>query len=611
MAGPVPSAPRGRALLAGLSEASRLLDNRSPVGDAIEQALSAPPSALTASPPPAAEARRLRKQAGAYRDLGERLLRERRWVDAASALRQAVRSDPEDVTAWHALGCACLEARLPGEAADALMRVIERKPDDANAHFVIGMAFEALGDLEPAVVAFRHAAELMPDSLEAASRVANLLAMFDQREEAAEWLMRAAEHAPAGTAAGLARARAFGLRKQPEAAEAALRSVLAQDPANASAWTLLGVTLATLGRIEESAAASRRAVELDASQAAAFLELARAGRIGESDGPLLARITALLPDSRLTLRQRMQLHFALGKVHDDRGESAEAMAQFDAANVIRHRLVPFDRAAATGLVDRAIATFTPAFLSTWAGHGLPDERPLLVVGMPRSGTTLAEQVLSSHPAVAAAGEMQFWTKHSNRWPSELPPNQTPALIGRLAAEYRAALHAISADAARVTDKNPYNFLALGPIRLAFPNAYVVHCRRNPVDTCLSLYTTFIGSRTEFASRRGDLVFFYRLYQRLMAHWRAVLPPDRFFELDYEALIGDREAMTRRLVAFCGLDWDPACLQPEQNRRVVHTASLYQARRPVYTSSVERWRRYEPWLGELRELLEDEATGAAA
>lgn len=153
---------------------------------------------------------------------------------------------------------------------------------------------------------------------------------------------------------------------------------------------------------------------------------------------------------------------------------------------------------------------------------------------------------------------------------------------------------------------PQNFLWLGLIHLVFPNARFIHCRRNPIDTCLSNYFTHFLRRMDFANDRGDLVWEYRQYERLMAHWRSVLPIDRFLDVDYKSLVSEKESGTRRLIAFCGLDWDEACLRPEDNQRIVRTASVWQARQPVYRSSVERWRNYEPWLGELRELLSAEA-----
>ena len=227
-----------------------------------------------------------------------------------------------------------------------------------------------------------------------------------------------------------------------------------------------------------------------------------------------------------------------------------------------------------------------------------------------------EQILSSRPEVVAGGELTFWADRVKEW--WIPSGETgrdsgerrsvgfgkveEGALARAAEDYLALLRRIGPEAMRVTDKAPLNFELLGLLRLALPDARIIHCRRRPIDTCLSIYLTNFWAGIDYSWNRGDLVFFYRQYERLMDHWRRVLPADRFTEVDYERLVDDREAETRRLVAFTGLEWDDACLAPESNRRVVRTASVWQARQPVYKTSVDRWRRYEPWLGELRELL---------
>jgi hypothetical protein len=209
-----------------------------------------------------------------------------------------------------------------------------------------------------------------------------------------------------------------------------------------------------------------------------------------------------------------------------------------------------------------------------------------------------EQIVSSHPSVAAGGELTFWS-------DQRAMAVATDAVSRLGADYLALLRRIGPNAGRVTDKNPFNFLHLGAIGRALPGARFIHVRRDPIDTCLSIYFTRFATSQPFAYDRSDLVFYYRQYERLIAHWRALLPGERLLEIDYESLIADRESLTRRMIAFCGLPWDDACLAPESNRRLVRTASVWQARQPVYRTSVERWRRYEPWLGELRQLRTSE------
>jgi hypothetical protein len=236
------------------------------------------------------------------------------------------------------------------------------------------------------------------------------------------------------------------------------------------------------------------------------------------------------------------------------------------------------------------------------GNGDPTEVPVWIVGMMRSGTTLVEQIVSSHPAVAPAGEQLFWMQNFH---TALSPDRSRVQVDRLPAladRYLGLLRERGGRAARITDKLPENYHALGLLHLAFPNARIVHTRRHPVDTCVSIYATANRTLQEFGYVRESIVFAYREYLRLMEHWRSVLPSDRFFEVDYEAVITDRERSTRALIDFLGLEWDDACLHPEENRRSVATPSSWQVRQPVYSSSVGRWRRFEPWLGPFRELM---------
>jgi hypothetical protein len=315
----------------------------------------------------------------------------------------------------------------------------------------------------------------------------------------------------------------------------------------------------------------------------------------------------LLADQNLADRDRVNLHFALGKARDDLAEYEQAMRHFDEANRIEAQLQKLagrtsHRKEYAAEIDRIIETYTPEFFARQKPFGCASELPILIVGMPRSGTTLVEQILSSHTKVDSGGELTFWSEQFPALAEVAPIELDPALTRNLATEYLAVLRDISPAAERVTDKTPGNFQLLGPIHLIFPQARITHCRRNPIDTCLSIYFTYFGTMKDFTGDRGDIVFFYEQYLRLTAHWRRVLRADRFLEIDYEVLVADRERLTRHIVEFCGLEWDEACLHSERNRRVIKTASNWQARQPVYTTSVARWRHYEPWLGEFRQFL---------
>ena len=395
-----------------------------------------------------------------------------------------------------------------------------------------------------------------------------------------------------------------------DGAAAVLRRALALDPNSAAAWWLLGNILVFEGQLGEAVRLFEQAVELAPHWVNAYYSLALAKRFTVADRPLVARMAAMLETDPLGDSARMQLEYALGKTLDDLKDYTAAIRHFDAANLIEKGLTSYDRAQQAAWVDLLIERCTPGYFAQYAGLGVNDETPILVVGMPRSGTTLVEQIVSNHPLVAGAGELEFWVQRGSAWEESGADGLTAGATHRLAEDYRAEqLRRVAPCAARVTDKMPRNFLWLGLIHLVFPRARIIHCRRHPVDTCLSIYFTHFTRLTSFASDRGNLAFDYQQYQRLMAHWRAVLPPDRFLEVDYEALVADQEAGTRRLIEFCGLEWDDACLRPEGNQRIVQTASSWQARQPVYRSSVARWRNYESWLGELRELLLPEDAAA--
>jgi tetratricopeptide (TPR) repeat protein len=389
-----------------------------------------------------------------------------------------------------------------------------------------------------------------------------------------------------------------------EEAENEVRGLLAQAPQMARARALLGELLSNRGLFEEAAVHLAQAAEVFPP---AFLELTVVKRMTETDRPLVDRMRTLADGPGLDVLPRINVQFGLGKACDDLGDYAEAMRHYEAANRLRAMTVRFDRAALAARYDNLIENFTADALER-ARQSLMrpacpgDNLPVFIVGMPRSGTTLVEQILSSHPAVSAGGELNFWGDRLGGWVTSKIGAVEAGALAKAAEDFCAELRRIGPDALLVTDKTPGNFELLWVIRLAFPDARISHCRRSPVDTCLAIFFGNFSARQGYACDRGDLVFFYRQYERLMDHWRRALPSERFTEVEYETLVADREAETRRLIAFCGLNWDDACLAPERNSRVVKTPSLWQVRQPVYNTSVERWRRYEPWLGELRELL---------
>ena len=522
-------------------------------------------------------------------------------MDAIAPLQQAVRRDPANPSLLSDLGLACLHVRRVPEAIGWLRRSLALRPNFVPTQYHLGIALEQSGDEEGALAAYQRAIALNPKLTEALARVAEFLVARGGRAEAADAFERAAATAADPVFGGICRVKALLARGNSGEAEAALRRLVAREPNCGEAHQMLGNILAETGRFEEAARHLERSIALAPRQAAAYHTLMLSRRATETDRELVGQMLALSDRADIAESQRMTLHFAIGKALDDLRDYEGAMQHFDAANRIRQRALRFDPSDFAGRIDRLIERFSAAFLAENRALGCDDETPVLVLGMPRSGTTLVERILSSHGQVAGGGELDFWNERGPLWVVAASEELAAAADG-LAGDYRQVLREVAPSALRVTDKMPFNFLWLGVVHLLFPNARVVHCRRNPIDTCLSIYSMQFSSKWGFAGDRANLAFYYRQYLRLMEHWRAVLPANRLLDVDYEEVTADPETAARRLVAFCGLDWDPACLQPEQNRDAVKTASLWQARQPIYRHSVERWRHYEPWLGELRQLL---------
>jgi tetratricopeptide (TPR) repeat protein len=523
-----------------------------------------------------------------------RLRDAQRFDEAIGALQKGLQETPHDPVIYSELGALCLLTSRPDSAVDCFERALGLNPNFAVAHYNLGAALERQGRSLDAIAALRRAIALKPDLGSAYSRLGNLLHARGEQGEARECFLRASELMTEPAEHNLEEAKLLLSQGQTDEAKPLLRNVIALDPANSLAHAILGDLLGQEGQFDEARALLRTATELDPDRIGAWHNLTILTKVSEADRSLVETMEEMLKRAGRSDFDRALLHFALGKAYDDLGETELAIRHFDRANALERRRLPFDRAALSDSIDRIIETFTPELMARGAPTPISDELPALIVGMPRSGTTLVERIVSSHPLAAAGGELTFWTDQGG-----MAAGKDAA--SRLGVGYLALLRRIGPSSERVTDKNPFNFLHLGAIRLALPYARFIHVRRDPIDTCLSIYFTRFATPQAFAYDRGDLVFYYCQYERLMAHWRALIPADRLLEIDYESLIANRESLTRRMIAFCGLRWDDACLAPESNPRLVKTASVWQARQPVYRTSVERWRRYEPWLGELKQL----------
>jgi len=544
--------------------------------------------------------------------LATQFLRAGRPADAIAPLRDAAVLQPSNANIQHDLGLACLEVGRVSDAIAALQRAVASNPRYGDAYFRLGIALEKMGDISGALAAYDHATKLLPSLAEAWFRAGALFYTLGHRDQAIGCFRRAAATAARTSYGRLAQARALLIEDRNQEAEQVLREALAADPANAMAYDLLGNLLSEIGRFDEARACFERAIALAPLLAGSYYELVRCRPVTSDDDGLPQQMEAALATPGLEAWQRQRLHLAIGKAAEDLGDYGLAMQHFDAADAVRRGSVPFDSAAFSIEIDRLIARCTPEWMARAPELGSSDATPVLIIGMPRSGTTLVEQIVSMHPEVGAGGELHFWNQRGAEWHrSGAAGDETPVVatefVAKAAADYLGVLRAIAPTAARVTDKMPFNFLWAGLIHLVFPRALIIHCRRAAVDTALSIHQTHFHPTLAFPTGGAELVAYFRDYQRLIAHWRSVLPVDRFLEVDYEDLTRAPEPVIRRLIAACGLPWHDACLRPENNPRAVNTPSKWQARQPIYRTSVARWRRYEPWLGALRELVDDGST----
>jgi tetratricopeptide (TPR) repeat protein len=529
--------------------------------------------------------------------LGNLYLDQGETAKALEAARKAVAIQSNQAQASNLLGRCFLMDRDLERAENAFLKAIELNPSLSAAHYNLGKVKQLAGQDREAVRAFETAVNLLPSAGNFLALGQVLLGSFDfGRAEmcARECLSLNPKSVPGHLLlCGI-------LIQQEKHEEANLILQLAIDLDKDGKHSLqIAERQRQLGHIEEANRNLRRAIEIDPRQISAYHEVVHNLKITAADLPLVESMRQLAEQKHLSPTEYISLEYALGKTCEDLGEYEESMGHYDEANRITKEIKVgtdlIDREQYSAYIDDLIESFTPKAKGAVEGEL---DIPILIIGMMRSGTTLAEQILSCHPNIGAGGEQLFWTLN---WKRAVGTDSSGLKI--VGDEYRSFLQSVAPGFERVTDKMPGNYHFAGLIHLAMPHSRIIHMRRSPVDTCLSIWATPNKFPSEGGHHKGDLVFVYKEYLRLMEHWRRVLPPDRFLEIDYEDLVSNREQVIPRMVEFCGLAWDEACLYPERNERPVSTPSLWQVRQPLYRTSVERWRKFEPWLGEFRQLLE--------
>ncbi len=572
------------------------------------------------------------------------LLRAGRLAEAERLLRQKLAVNPHDRPAMLALATTLRSMRRFPEALAALEPGLRKVPQDAAAVAEAGLTFHAAGRLDEAIEAYRRALQLDPTSIPIRLQLGRALLDKYQPDAAIRILREGLERAPNHEDLTQALAYAYLTNGNPGQALPHYEHISRTRPGAADVWAGVGTCRRILGDTAGAKEAFEKALALrpglsgalvglskvyeeegDQARAQALIEplirsgrhapdlviayaglLERAGRAEE--GVPLLRTALESPGS--SGFGRSLLWSTLGSLLEKVGRYDEAFAAYRESNSLAPRT--FRPAKCIELTDRIIATFSRAML-TDAGHGLEEssELPVLVVGMPRSGTSLLEQILASHPNAFGAGELTDLGALASGAGKRFAPGTgfpesaaglTPASLRVLADQYLDRLREAAGPEAhraieRVTDKMPQNYLFLGLFTMLFPRGRIIHSVRSPLDTCFSCYATSLSAHYDFTNDLADLAVAYRQYRRLMSHWREVLPTP-IADIRYESLVADRQTWTRQLVDAAGLPWNDACLAHHESRRVVRTASMHQASRPVYASSVARWKRFEKHLGPL-------------
>lgn len=495
---------------------------------------------------------------------------------AADHLRRALEAGPEVPAALQESGLLAMATDRPEDAVRHLRKLVTLRPDYPDGHFNLGHALERSHQPAQALVAYqaaiRHGAR---EAWEPLTRIGSCLVALGREQEASHYFEEALALAPGFSPA------LFGQ----------------------------GMVRMAYGDFTEAGRLFEAALQADPARIEIYQQVVELRKYTSMDEPLVRSMQTSLADPALSEHTREKLHFALGKVANDCGEHDTAFGHYAAAKLLKKNRQPvFERAKFATLTDRIADAFPGLPPLSMAGQGALT--PVFIIGMPRSGTTLAEQILSCHSMINGAGELAFMEGLARQEASGYPERVTANGEAWQRASRDAYLNELTAFAEGVryvTDKYPANFLHVGLIATLFPEARFIHCRRNPLDTCLSIFFQDFSTGNYYANDLDDIAFYYTRYARLMQHWEKVAA-DRIHVVQYEDLIDDQEKQTRSLLGFLGLEWEAACLRFHENPRKVSTMSRWQVRQPVYTGSVERWRRYEKHLGKLIDALPGTGTG---
>jgi tetratricopeptide (TPR) repeat protein len=632
-------APQATSIHANLGEVLRQHGQRDEAADALELAVKLDEN-----------------NAQALNNLGIIQYERNKPKDAIEYYRRAVAVRPEMAEAHNNLGNALRLVRDFEGAIQAYQDALTYRERYPEAYNNLGTLLQQRGQMEEAEHALKKAINQSPQYVEAHNNLASLYVAEKKDVEALRILGEALKFAPKNPQTLLITARIQMRRNNHQAAEQATRAVLAEDPENADALTVLGQVLHETDRYEEAMEKLERAVKANPNNPEALnfygVALKSVGRLDEArdyiidalrrndamygayanlsdlvdfsegDGAeLFDRMDAIFSSARNPeADQFLALHFAYAKALDDRGEHERALEHYVTGGKMKRAQLSYDESETHGFFDKIRAVFPKEAFENRKFAGNDDDRPVFIVGMPRSGSTLVEQILASHPDLYGAGEVKYLSyslgQLRDRFPSlpkypDMMTKITPAQMDIVAKNYLRQLTATSGDATRVTDKLLTNYFFVGLINQLFPNARIIHTQRDPVDTCLSGFTKLFKDDMPHSYDLAELGRYYGKYRELMKHWDEVLPEGVLITVQYEDVVADTEKEAKRLIEFLGLPWDEKCVDFHKSDRPVKTASVAQVRKPIYNTSVKRWKKYGDRLQPLVDAIDGKPAKAGS
>ncbi len=505
-----------------------------------------------------------------------------KWTEAEQLYKSILALDTSHLGALHNFAYIRLRQGRYDEAAGILRKALKTHPKSAEAQNTLGLVLHSTGQFRAAANCFQKAVSLKPDYAEAHNNFGAALHLLNRLAQAISWY----------------------------------RQAVALNPRYADAHRNLGNALQGIGRIDDARRAYEAAIALSPRRASFYHSLSDCKRFAADDAHLAAMEALAVEADQLPEAERIHLDFAMAKALADAGGHGRAAGHLLKANAMKRQRLAYDEVATLGQFDRVRAVFTQMRLPDPPGRKENRPVPVFVIGMMRSGTTLIEQILASHPKVSGAGEVPAFQGAAESvigragYP-EAVRSLSDGQFRQIGARYLTTLRAECPHSEWIVDKMPTNFLFAGLIVQTLPNARIIHARRDPADTCFSCFSTLFKGDLPFTYDLAELGRYYRAYETLMGHWRAVLPAGMMLEMPYEALVNDLEGQARNLISHCGLQWDPACLSFDKTDRVVLTASAVQVRQPIYRSSIGRWRPYADMLRPFFEALGGDPTGVAS